>query len=111
MKLSEVNRSFKVNNINLKEIAKISLEDNEMITFIKNNKEYDFTAKEWGYYVTPSINGRLKNEGFKTALVVNNYNKLYVMIVDMEKINEFKEYLLKENSKVICWLDEWFTKE
>ena len=44
-------------------------------------------AKIGGFYSTPSINGRLKNEGFKTALVENLKGQVYVMSVDSERID------------------------
>ena len=105
-------REFEVSNITLKDYGKIELQANEMISFkTLSGKEYDFVAKEWGFYATPSINSRLKNEGFKTALVVNENNQLYIMAVEKEKIEEFKKYLRDDNQKLICWLDEWFKEE
>ena len=57
-------------NIEIKDFGDIYLDENEQITFITDQeRRYDFTRKEWGFYATPSINGRLKNEGFVTALV------------------------------------------
>jgi len=82
-----------------------------MISFqTKSNKEYDFVAKEWGFYATPSINGRLKKEGFKTALVMNEHKNIYVMAVEEDKIHLFEDYLEKDKQNLICWLDEWLTK-
>jgi len=106
MKIYKKERTFEVNDVTLKEVAKIELEDNEVITFIKNSKEYDFVAKDWGYYATPSINGRLKNFGYKTALVKNSYGKFYINIVEEEKKELFHEYLKKEKCEVVEWLDE-----
>jgi hypothetical protein len=34
-----------------------------------DGKEYDVAKKDWGFYATPSMNGRLKKFGFKTAIV------------------------------------------
>ena len=106
MKIEIKNRKFKVNDIEITHISDIELNDDEMITFKKENKEYDFVAKEWGYYATPSINGRLKSFGYKTALVKNSYDKLFINVVEVEKMDKFLEYLKKENSKVLEWLDE-----
>ena len=108
--LKEKPRVFEVNDIQIKDFGKITLDENEMISFqTPTGKEYDFTVKEWGFYATPSVNGRLKNEGFKTAFVVNEFKKTYVMVVENEKIEQFQEYLKKDNQRVICWLDEWFS--
>jgi len=49
------------------------------------------TAKDWGFYATPSINGRLQQFGFKTALVENPQGRIYVMVVEEEKIELFEE--------------------
>jgi hypothetical protein len=94
-------------NIELKDCGKIKLDENEQITFITDkNKKYDVVSKNWGFYATPSVNGRLKNEGFKTALIKNPHGRYYIMIVDMEKMEEFNKYIEMEESKVIEWLDE-----
>jgi hypothetical protein len=106
MKIDIKNRKFSVNNIEINHIADVELKNNEMITFIKDNKEYDFVAKEWGYYATPSINSRLKNFGYKTALVRNSFGQVYINIVEIEKMNKFLEYLKSENSEVLMWIDE-----
>jgi len=106
MKIKYLSRNFRVNENFIKEVAKIELNSNEMITFIKDDKEFDFVAKEWGYYATPSINKRLKNFGYKTALVKNSYGKYFINVVEEEKLDKFYDYLKKENSEVIKWLDE-----
>ena len=43
-----------------------------------DGKEYDFVAKDWGFYASPSINDRLVREGFKVALVSNTENKIFM---------------------------------
>ena len=106
MELNKTGREFSVNGVTINEVAKIKLEDNEMISFIKNSKEYDFVAKDWGYYATPSINGRLKNFGYKTALVKNPQGRFYINVVDEDKLEQFYKYLEKEKSEVVEWLDE-----
>ena len=63
-------------------------------------------CKDWGFYSTPSINGRLKNEGFKTALVENQNGQIYVMSVDKDKLDLFEKYCKDENQTVLEWLDE-----
>ncbi len=102
-------REFKVKKFTIKDFGKIHLDNDEMISFVtKSGKEYDFTAKSWGFYATPSVNSRLKNQGFKTALVLNENNQLYVMSVESEKMDEFCAYIKDgQDNRVICWLDEW----
>ena len=96
----------KKNNIFLKDVGKVYLNDNENLTIIsKNNKNYDICKKNWGYYATPSINKRLKNEGFKTALVKTN-KKYFVLIVDESKMKLFKTYCKIEDYKIVKWLNK-----
>lgn len=91
----------------IKHCADIYLQDDEQVTFIdKNGSEYDVAKKNWGYYATPSVNSRLVNQGFKTALVQNSHGQFYIMIVYKEKIDEFKSYLTSENNHIVEWLDE-----
>ncbi|MCF6330705.1 MAG: hypothetical protein L3I99_04075 [Sulfurimonas sp.] len=106
-------RVFGVKGHEIKDFGKISLDLDEMISFkTQSGKEYDFVAKEWGFYASPSINSRLIKEGFKTALVVNENNQLYVMVVEKDKIDIFKKYLKdNQDNKIICWLDEFFKEE
>lgn len=103
-------RSFKVGKdqkITLHDVGEIYLEDNELVTFMNDKKmEYDVGRKEWGYYATPSVNDRLKNFGFKTALVRNAKGQIYIMIVENDKIDIFNQYLAEESNYVLQWLDE-----
>ena len=62
--------------------ADVYLKDNEQVTFIsENGSEYDVAKKDWGYYATPSLNSRLVNQGFKSALVKNSSGQFYIMLV------------------------------
>tara|TARA_A100001011_G_C14256113_1_gene820170 strand:- start:334 stop:675 length:342 start_codon:yes stop_codon:yes gene_type:complete len=102
-------RSFLVsqkNNINLKDVGTVYLNDDEHLTITGNNKKiYEICKKSWGYYATSSINFRQKKNGFKTALVKQD-RKFFVLIVDKDKRSNFKSYIKKENYKIIKWLDE-----
>ena len=108
MKIKKKVRKFKVgkNNITIKEVAKILLNDDEQVTFVNKKTEYDVVRKNWGYYATPSINKRLKSKGFKTALVINENKQIYIMLVEKEKIKLFNKYCKEEKQKKLLWLDE-----
>jgi hypothetical protein len=112
MKIVENNppRIFEVGigkKIILKDCGKISLEPDEMVTFVtKEGHGYDLTRKSWGFYATPSMNGRLKREGFKSALVRNAKGLYFLLLVESDKIDPFLEYLKIEQTKLIEWLDE-----
>ena len=99
-------------SIKLKDCGSVRLEFNEQITFItKSGAEYDVARKDWGFYATPSVNGRLKNHGFKTALVRNNKGQIYVMIVESAQIKKFELYCQTEEQQVLEWLDERSVRE
>ena len=98
--------------IKIKDTGKIYLSKNEQVTFITENKnEYDFCRKDWGFYATPSVNSRLKNQGFKTAIVKNKFNQIYIMVVEKKKIFKFNNYCKNEKQKIIKWIDQIKTKK
>ena len=85
----------------------IYLDPDEQITFVTvSGKKHDFTAKSWGFYATPSVNQRLVDQGFKTALVKNQSGRYYIMVVDTDYLSDFKAYLETEKNEVVKWLDE-----
>ena len=110
MKIKKINppRKFQVgikSQITIFDCGSISLPFDHQVTFITENKgEYDVTRKEWGFYATPSINGRLKDFGFATALVKNVFGKNYIMIVEKKMIKKFYKYLKDDNLEVETWL-------
>ncbi len=110
IKLNEPLRLFQTglnNQVTLTDCGSVYLGTDEMITLAdESGAEYDVCKKAWGYYATPSINGRLKKFGFKTALVRNSANLLYIMLVKEEKIELFLDYLQEDNQEVVAWLDE-----
>ena len=112
MKKKRKNRKFfvgKKKNIQIKDCAEINLKNDEQVTFVGKNKiEYDVTKKNWGFYSTPSINGRLKKFGLKCALIKNKNNqRLFVTLVQKNKLLEFKKYLNDECLELLIWLDRY----
>jgi hypothetical protein len=109
----DVPREFDAYGIKIKDYGKLLLETNEMISLTtKDGKEIDITSKEWGYYLAPSLNRRLKLEGFKVALVINEQNKLFINAVEIDKIDVFRKFVKEgQTSKIICWLDEFYAEE
>jgi len=109
MKIEKIERRFKVGlkkDIEIKHIANIYLNSDEQVTFFsKKKRQYDFVKKDWGYYATPSINGRLKKFNFLTCLIKNKLTKrFFILIVYKEKLNLFRKYIKKEKIKIVCWL-------
>tara|TARA_B100001059_G_C17702415_1_gene510861 strand:+ start:116 stop:472 length:357 start_codon:yes stop_codon:yes gene_type:complete len=94
-------------DIKIKDCGTIDLYEDEQVTFLtRSNEEYDICKKSWGFYATPSVNSRLIKFNFKTALVKNSKNQVYIMIVEKDKLNEFFKYLEKDQNELVEWLDE-----
>ena len=97
-------RKFKVGineKIVIKDCGNIYLQSNEQITFKKDKFEYDICKTNWGYYGAPSMNHRLKNFNFKSFLTINRKKRLYIMLVEKQKLSTFKRYLKKEKVKIL----------
>ena len=108
MKIDQINpkRNFKCGeNVLISHVANIRLEPDELITF-KNDqsKEYDVVCKDWGYYATPSINKRLKRNGYRVAITRNKEGSIYIVIVDEKKIDLWLKYNKDENQELVKWL-------
>lgn len=71
----------------------------------ESGTEYDIVRKNWGYYATPSINGRLMEHGLRGVLAKNSLGRIYLLLVEKGKEPDFEQYLRKENMNVITWLD------
>ena len=55
----------------------LRLDADEQISLVTaSGRRWDVAAKDWGFYATPSINYRLKNEGLRAALAVNAAGRL-----------------------------------
>jgi hypothetical protein len=109
MKITEIKppRKFQVSSIGISHCANIEISPDEQVTFVtESGKEYDVMRKSWGYFATPSINNRLKNFGFKTALIKDKSGKLFVCLIEEEKEKEFHLYLQKEQGIIQCWLSD-----
>ena len=83
----------------IKDFGKIYLNAHEQLTFVNGKQEYDFSKTDWGYYSTPSINGRLKYNDFRVYLVKNVYGKIYLLTVQNSKISSFKN--LKDSTRLL----------
>ena len=92
--------------IAIQDCARIALEPDEQVTFITGSgAEYDVTRKDWGFYATPSLNGRLLDYGLRAALARSHVGKYYVMLVERGSEASFLDYLLRENNSLVRWLD------
>lgn len=103
-------RTFQVGNdviFDMADCGSMHLESDEQITFLTNTgAEYDVARKDWGYYATPSTNGRLASFNLKTVLVKNvRSGNFFILLVETGKEDLFQAYCQQEFLKVISWLD------
>jgi len=90
----------------ISDCGKIELEPDEQVTFVTpTGGEYDVARKSWGFYATPSLNGRLRNFGLKAVLVKNRIDRFFIFLVEEGKEDLFLDYVRKEPLEIICWLD------
>jgi hypothetical protein len=91
----------------LRHTADVALDPDEQVTFVRRSgAEYDVVAKDWGYYATPSLNGRLHDHGLRAVLAVNSADRVYVLLVERGAEPAFEEYMALEQMRVVCWLDD-----
>jgi hypothetical protein len=96
----------KAERIKLKDCAHIQLEPDELVTFItESGAEYDIARKSWGFYATPSLNGRLPQFGWRALLVKGPDGKFYIFLVERGQETECQRYMTLEDHRVVCWLD------
>lgn len=112
MKLYEFNppRIFTVGNkanIQLCDCGRLTLRPNEQVTFTTEiGGEFDVVRKDWGFYATPSLNGRLAVFGLRSVLVRNpQQHRYYILLVERGKEDIFYTYLDQESCEVVLWLD------
>jgi|688.fasta_scaffold1668671_1 hypothetical protein len=108
IRLIDPPREFNVGQsaVQLCHTADIQLEAEEQVTFMRpSGAEYDVVAKPWGFYATPSINGRLETFGFRVALARGrDHGKRFVMLLERGFENDFELYLDSEDLEVEMWL-------
>jgi hypothetical protein len=91
----------------MKDCGNLRLEPDEQVTFITaSGAEYDIAAKDWGFYATPSLNGRLVQFGLRGVLIRNRLTGRYFMLlVERGREPEFDNYCIQEYLTVIAWPD------
>jgi SAM-dependent methyltransferase len=99
----ETGRSEK---IEISDCARIELDANEQVTFVGGDgHEWDVARKKWGYYGTPSLNGRLVTHGLRAALARSDAGKYYLFLVERGHEPEVERYLAAEQNRIVRWLD------
>jgi hypothetical protein len=111
-------RAFKVGHpgreIELRHVLDLELGQDEQVTLkTESGGEFDVCRKSWGYYATPSLNGRLTTFGYRSCLV-NSGSRRYVQIVETGRMDEYLDYVADQGMEIVAWLDgdeiEWLTK-
>ena len=103
-------REFKVGNkikFSMYDCGKVHLGEDEQVTFITDDgNEYDVAKKNWGFYATPSMNGRLESFNLRTVLIRNkNTNRFFLFLVEKGKEDKFYNYLDLEDLEIIILMD------
>ena len=78
MKFIKKNRKFLANKktkVILNDVGKIILKRDELLNIQTLNKKNEICAKRWGFYLTPSLNYRLKKQNFLAVLTINKFKK------------------------------------
>ena len=103
-------RRFTVGNsvkFDMLDCGDLRLQPDEQVTFkTASGAEYDVAAKDWGFYATPSLNGRLEQFGLRGVLIKNrDTGRYFVLLVERGHEAQFDAYCVQENLAVIAWLD------
>ena len=92
--------------IEISDVARIELDADEQVTFVGGDgHEWDVTRKSWGYYGTPSLNGRLVTHGLRAALVRSDAGKYYLFLVERGHDADVERYMTPEQNRIVRWLD------
>jgi len=107
-------RRFSVGNsvkFDMLDCGEVQLQPDEQLTFkTASGAEYDIAAKDWGFYATPSLNGRLEQFGLRGVLIRNrDTGRYFVLLVERGHEPQFDAYCVQENLAVIAWLDNTAT--
>jgi SAM-dependent methyltransferase len=109
LRVNEPPRTFATGRgepITISDVAHVELAPNEQITFTTPaGGEYDVTRKSWGFYATPSLNGRLLNYNLRAVIARGPAAKYYVFLVERGQEPEFERYLAAEQNEIVRWLD------
>ncbi len=93
-------------------VGDLELAADELVTLrTASCTEFDVARKSWGYYATPSLNGRLAENGLRAALCLGvprddqERARMYVLLVERGKEDDLAAYMEPEGMELVCWLD------
>ena len=103
-------RRFQVGNavkFDMKDCGELMLGADEQVT-LKTDRggEYDVARKDWGFYATPSLNGRLEQFGLRAVLIRNrDTGRYFILLVERGEEARFDSYMAREGLELIVWMD------
>tara|TARA_B100000963_G_scaffold183601_1_gene159579 strand:- start:147 stop:434 length:288 start_codon:yes stop_codon:yes gene_type:complete len=77
---------------------KIKLKNDSQISIELNNNLFDIVKKEWGYYLSPSFQNRLKKNSIITFAIINKKN-YELHFINKNKRKSFIKYLNERKLK------------
>lgn len=103
-------REFSVgrnDQISILDCGIIELEPNEQVSFVtEKGNEYDVVKKDWGFYATPSLDGRLHQQGFQPHLVRSiDTGRHYLLLVEDGYRDDALEYFETEGLESVAIFD------
>jgi hypothetical protein len=103
-------RRFQVGNavkFEMRDCGALALEPDEQVTLTtERGGEYDVARKDWGFYATPSLNGRLESFGLRGVLIRNTITgRYFVLLVERGSEASFDAYAAQESLEIVAWLD------
>lgn len=92
--------------VEMRDYGRLELDPDEQVTFTTpRGGEYDVARKDWGFYATPSLNGRLRGFGLSGRLVRNRLGREFVLLVEDGCEEAFAGYCASEGLVVLERLD------
>lgn len=93
--------------VTISDCGRLHLAADEQVTFLtESGAEYDVARKDWGFYATPSLNGRLSGFGLRGVLCRNRIGRFFVMLVERGREPSFQTYVDDEQLEIVSWLDD-----
>ncbi|MEO8707155.1 MAG: hypothetical protein ABI867_44420, partial [Kofleriaceae bacterium] len=109
LRVNDPPRTFAIgrgNPLTISDCAHIELAPDEQVTFTTPaGAEYDVARKAWGFYATPSLNGRLLDFKLRAVLAKSPAAKYYVFLVERGHEAAFQAYVDAEHNTIVRWLD------
>ena len=92
--------------VRMTDCARIELAPDEQVTFVTDSgAEYDVARKSWGFYATPSLNGRLHKFGLRAVVVTGTNGKYFVFLIERGMEEDWRRYMDSQGLRVVRWLD------